>query len=128
MRKVFFLAVVLYGITPIAAEGFFENQEEVNLYSVDFASFHVMAELTFVKRSKLLLPYELHYSMDGDKTVVKYSLVAIPKELAKTEFYEKYNSGVFTCSGSNNALLEFAKMFLKDPRISEANVVMISQK
>lgn len=126
MKQLLFLFAAMFVVTPNVAQEVFEMQK-ISSSPVDLASFSAFVELTFSKGSKIVLPYEFDYSKEADKTIVTYTVLAMPRDYNLREYLKRFAHGTIVCTGSNNALDRFIKMFLSDPSIKDACIIMKPQ-
>lgn len=128
MKKMMLLFVVLFSF--MSMNGQTENVVENGvgtLNDVGLTSFRVLVQLEFKCGRRISLLYELDYSKEGDKTLVGYGVMALPKG-KQWAFLKKYESGSFVCTGKDNALDKFLRIFLNDPDVKDAYIVMKPQK
>ena len=112
MKKILILVFVLFGLLSIKAQCA-RNEQVEEQKAVAMTSFRVMVEFEMEDGKRFMLPYELEYFKEDDKTRVRYGVLIIPKELKKI-WVGKYASGEFYCKGSENALDKFIRIFLSD--------------
>ena len=122
MKKILILVFVLFGLLSIKAQCA-RNEQVEEQKAVAMTSFRVMVEFEMEDGKRFMLPYELEYFKEDDKTRVRYGVLIIPKELKKI-WVGKYASGEFYCKGSENALGKFIRIFLSDSRFKSVYIVM----